>query len=1028
MSEFSLLGLIESFLKSLARQAVILNGFRCLSWLLSCILLSWLLAFAGDRAFDTSSDLRLLILLLGVGGSLAAIGRFLFFCRARINSPFWLARQLRKVHRRLGEKLLGIVELSNRWQTREGAVESSGLFDAAQRKLADEIAELDASDIFSARRDLKSHLLLLVLLCITVSAFLAFPQLIPNSIERWINPWSDAKRKTLTQLGIAGNALITPSNEEFVLRIPLAAESMMSPSTAKIRSPDQPNFEQEVQANGKIFEFLIPPLSRPTTFEVASGDFSTEISFLPKDRPRIIDFNPTISWPDYLAFPPSEREIGEGTLKILRGSTVELKGRANKILSMVGLIGGEKPEVKTLSSPFFSFKLPEPIEDHSLEIRFQDIDQLTPTQAFAFEVQLYEDEGPSCKFDSSVDYSPMLQFETREFKMEFHDDLGLKAWAIELTAYRKGQKILDETLVEENLDGAEIKELSSSLPFKPSFFALEDGDVVELALRANDRFPNRIPTKSEKLTFRIIGSGKHAQMITSQLEALIASVSEVARDQETLQSQTIDRREDLKKSDARFVSAHQRTTLKQLSEKQKGSSSKLSLHARNGLELLERAMLNPVFEASKLQNFGSAFDAIEGIAETELLKSEESMVAAVDSHRKVAISNLSKSVAHQAEALAKLKDLLDDFERQMDQLEAKTLAQRLGKLGNEEEKISQQLKSRLPNIIGQPESLLVESDRSFLDDLKNTQSSLGLEAEEIKNEISRYYERTGIPEYQKVSLLMEQERTSQSLDHLADQIRRNVGLRALDKLSIWQKNFLNWSEILERQLADSAQTGGQGSSSGKDLSQQILSLLKIRNEQGQVLKKTHFHNLHSLVNRTKPWLSALQESQRKLAVDLTDTQISLANESLNPLFDEAHTSMSNACDFLTQGITGQETQGEQQNAKEIVSDLINLLVEGQQNGTQREAKDELSMTDFLLMKSRAGQGTQGEGKSPNPGSIGGGFDQEGEGSVSSSDDKVSVSSRPLLPQRKADAGVRGTPTVPSEFRRAMERYFEAMEK
>ena len=67
-------------------------------------------------------------------------------------------------------------------------------------------------------------------------------------------------------------------------------------------------------------------------------------------------------------------------------------------------------------------------------------------------------------------------------------------------------------------------------------------------------------------------------------------------------------------------------------------------------------------------------------------------------------------------------------------------------------------------------------------------------------------------------------------------------------------------------------------------------------------------------------------------IDLTDTQISIAEEALNPLFDDAHMAMSESSEKLAQQIFDKETQGAQQVSKNIISDLINLLLEGQGQG------------------------------------------------------------------------------------------------
>ena len=80
----------------------------------------------------------------------------------------------------------------------------------------------------------------------------------------------------------------------------------------------------------------------------------------------------------------------------------------------------------------------------------------------------------------------------------------------------------------------------------------------------------------------------------------------------------------------------------------------------------------------------------------------------------------------------------------------------------------------------------------------------------------------------------------------------------------------------------------------------------------------------------------MKEQQDSLMIDLTDTQISIAEEALNPLFDDAHMAMSESSEQLAQQIFDKGTQGAQQESKNIISDLINLLLEGQGQGARNE--------------------------------------------------------------------------------------------
>ena len=67
------------------------------------------------------------------------------------------------------------------------------------------------------------------------------------------------------------------------------------------------------------------------------------------------------------------------------------------------------------------------------------------------------------------------------------------------------------------------------------------------------------------------------------------------------------------------------------------------------------------------------------------------------------------------------------------------------------------------------------------------QNQISVEAGEIGKEITRYFERTGKPEYGKVSRLMEKAKVEKSLAELAEEMNRNIFFQSLAHLNQWKK-------------------------------------------------------------------------------------------------------------------------------------------------------------------------------------------------------------------------------------------------
>ena len=1026
MPDFSLHGSIQSFLSSLGKKAIFRIGVKYLCWALSSLLFSWHLSFLCDRFFDTPKTLRILILSMGLAGALLACFKFILFCRHTKNSKTWLAKQVRKIYRTKGERLLGIVELAKDYNSNPRNQGSSKLFEAAQFKMEKELVHLKPTKIFTWIHHLRTFLFLGVFLLSGFISAVLVPEIIPNSINRWFFPWASVERVTLTRLDIEQSPIVVPKEESYVIRFPTSPDSHIHPSQAEISSKLKPFTRQVSFKNSNFFEFILPPLENANPFNVSCGDFRSEILIIPKTRPHILDCRAMITWPKYTQIPITEEKLSGPTLKILDGSKLEIQGSANRALSAITLREPFDFHFQSLNSEKFSFPLHSSFKSGPMELRFSDLDHLSQSRPLQWNLELFEDEEPTALFAAANDLSPLLEFETRNLQIQIKDDLGIESYSLEMNSTRGEMVFLQRTILKHFIRNDLEKEINLSFPFEPGFFGLEDGDQVSFTILVKDRFPNRILTRSKPLKLIILGSEKHAQKITEKMEDLMDQVADIARDQETLLSETRKQSKDLEIFNDPELNPEEREDLGFLSEKQRQISDRLSTLAQKGLALLDNASNNPIFDASNLKDFGHSFGTMKEIATGQMEDSGKEIQLAQNLIREAANLSLSTASQMQFDALQRLQALLDTFSEQMEELEAKTLAQRLRNVENTEREISRDLTSILPETLGKTRSLLSQKYNSAIQSLEIIQAGARIEAKEIQSEISRYFERTGVHEYQKVSLLMQESRTHEGMKIAAEKIKANVGFQALEDLDAWQKKFAAWALLLENQLDESSQAGGEGESSSQDFAEQILALIKIREGQKQVLQKTSFFHQQNLQNEFPDWLVPLSNQQHELAIDLTDTQISLANEALNPLFDEAHTAMSNAHQLLQSKGTGHQTQSKQKKAKDLVSDLVNLLVEGQNSGEDGKSKDELSMIDFLLMKNQTGQKQNSEGKSPSAGKQGGGFNKAGKSGEILEDNNGKNLKLPRT-ERKSDAGSTDFPSVPVEFKEAMERYIEQME-
>ena len=148
------------------------------------------------------------------------------------------------------------------------------------------------------------------------------------------------------------------------------------------------------------------------------------------------------------------------------------------------------------------------------------------------------------------------------------------------------------------------------------------------------------------------------------------------------------------------------------------------------------------------------------------------MNTASKSDSQQASQSMMQAAEFQQKALDNLRDILAKFSKQLDDLEAITLTERLRKLKRTEQKLSQKLVSLMPSSIGRMTTQLKNENRVSVYEMEKTQTTVSLDAEEIKNEISRYHERTNKAEYGKVSRLMNQANAKDELSLVAQKFTK----------------------------------------------------------------------------------------------------------------------------------------------------------------------------------------------------------------------------------------------------------------
>ena len=1016
---------ITEFFQILSKMARIRIGLRFIFLALCFLGTSWLILGISDRFWATTVSARSLIFFIGIISALWAIINVISYTFYYTRKLPWLCKCVRKEYRAEGERLLGITEISE--QEKKGdQTFSTQIFEAAQQKMAQEIKSLQMGKIFSWKKVKLPALSACVIFLIILLAYATYPGLTKNTFKRWIFPFSSVDRVTLTEiLNDETKSFIVLKNESNTIRFSLSPSSRRKPSYAELIQSNERKFHLVSSLNGGIYEFNIPPQSKDFSIELVVGDYRKTFSAKPVNRPRLEVLSSLVKFPEYLSLIPKEFNSLENQIEVPENSEITFQGKANRKLSQILITDSSSKNGVNPSSKDFVLKLPKIKEDKRYLLHIVDHYGFSQREPLNIFLKMQKDLPPVVNLDPLTDTSPVLLFETRKVSFRNKDDFGLTECSLVCSIFRGEKKIKDLEIIRENLDKIGKKNFELSFPFDPSLLSLEDGDTVTLIASAQDNFPFRAPSLSKPLKLQIIGPEKHAEMIRAQIDGVIAEIAEIARNQEAVQFETLSAEENVRKSTDQQLNSKESAEINNLKNDQNDLAKRLNSSARNGSDIINEASKNPFFDPETLKEFASSLSEIKETSSGSMKESESKLSTAASSNSSEASQSMMRSVESQERALEELRKVLAKFSEQLDRLEARTLAQRLTKLEKTEKKLSSKLVSIMPSSIGKLPSQLDNQNLSSFYEMEKIQDQVSADADEVKQEISRYHERTQKAEYGKVSRLMEEANLKKGLSDVALRIRKNISFQALDNLNYWESSFEKWAKLLEQESPGGDSAGGEGE--GKDPTADILALLKMRKIQSDILFKTKTLDQESFRGNKQVWSLSLKDQQDTLMIDLTDTQISIAEEALNPLFDDAHMEMSKSSDKLSKQAFDKDTQAAQQESKNIISDLINLLLEGQGQGQGSNDNENLTAMEFLMMQMGNEQQGMSKGNSPAPGNTGGGSSQGG------STEKVTKSLRgSTLSPAKNNSSSKGsssssTPSIAPEFQEVMEKYFKAIE-
>ena len=578
------------------------------------LLISYLVVFVLDRFVDTSSTARLAILLAGCVG----VGLWLPWMMHRW---VWKSRKLEQVarmlkinHPRLGDYLLGIIELVNN-RSFDGTSES--LCRAALEQADRETSERDFSDAVPYPTHKRWAMIAGVPLLIAAVVLVVVPAAGGNAMARWLMPWSNIDRFTFTRIQPLPEKMVVPLAEQTPLVAALTGESRWRPDSGAIIVEGN-RFEADRsdanKAHGDQFDFQLPPLNAPANVLVRVGDVRETIALDPQPRPELSALTATIELPEYLQrTKPLRKDIRGGALTTLVGSTVAFHAVATRDLQSATVDGVNlQPEGNSIQTSSINIAQPR-----VLEMQWLDAMGLSAKTPLKLKLRCAEDAPPELTCRDLVQQHVIMEKDLLTFKVDADDDFGVKTiglqWEGKPADTSAAEPANGEKIVFAGNPEAEAVE-SITATFSPERESIEP-QTIELRLFAEDYLPGRERVYSAPFTVFVLSEDEHAIWMTRRLDEWFKQSLETYEQEQQLYKHNLAiRNMDAEELDRPEV----RRRIKAQAAAEESQSRRLGALTKSGSKLVTEAARNGQFGVDHLEKLAEMIQALKDIEENRM--------------------------------------------------------------------------------------------------------------------------------------------------------------------------------------------------------------------------------------------------------------------------------------------------------------------------------------------------------------------------------------------------------------------------
>jgi len=585
------------------------------------LVLSYLLVFILDRFWETPTWLRTMLLVAGTVGLGIGIPLKWYRWVWRTRTLEQVARVLRRKLYRLGDQLLGIVELVHGSPQHQ---QSEALCRAALRQVDEQTQVQDFRGAVPNPRHRRWAWAAAVPLLVAIAALVIIPAAGTNALARWLMPWKETPRYTFAQLDKLPDRMVVPYAEPFTFTANLSQDTTWTPSIGSVRYGQQPAINTTL-SDGR-YDFDVPPQKDADQLTVSIGDARKSITVEPTTRPELTSMTANIRLPEYLLYSSDVvQDLRGGAITAVKGSKVTFVGTTTRELKQAEMNGA--PQVikgqQIVTSPV------KIVESKSHELFWRDHLGLSAKQPFVLTVNAQEDGHPSLTCSELNRELIVLNSEVLSFQVFAEDDFGVKSigmqWEGVEDPLRNPNPAQGEKIV--SAGGPEQRTVDATATFSAEREGISP-QTLKLRLFTVDYLPDRDRVYSPTYVLHVLTPEDHAIWLTQRLRKWLRQAQDVYeremqlhitnQELRMLPAEQIDRPENRRRIEAQAAA-------------EQDNARRLTAVAGQGEQLIQEAMRNDQFNVATLEDWATMLKTLNDIAANRMPSVADLLKAAATS-------------------------------------------------------------------------------------------------------------------------------------------------------------------------------------------------------------------------------------------------------------------------------------------------------------------------------------------------------------------------------------------------------------